>query len=299
MNRYWKHFFGRGLVASVEDFGSQGSLPTHPQLLDWLAAELMESGWDLQHIQRLIVSSATYQQTSRVSDAGLAADPENLWLTRGPRFRLSGAAIRDQALAAAGLLVRRIGGPSVKPYQPPGLWSEVSVQDRNRSTDFYTQDQGADLYRRGLYTFWKRSVAPPQLLTFDSAARESCVVRLTRTNTPLQALTLLNDVTMLEAARKMAERTCLESEDHETSARIRYLMATVGMAVDDDLHALLLRAWAGYVNHFAADPDSAQMLLSQGESAPSQVAGVPPEELAAYAVLAQLILNMDAVVTKE
>lgn len=298
VNREWQAFFGRGIVASVEDFGSQGSLPSHPELLDWLASELIDSGWDLQRIQRLIVTSGTYMQSSKVSPLALEIDPENLLLSRGSRFRLSGAAIRDQAMAASGMLVRRIGGPSVRPYQPPGLWEEVSVQDRSRSTDFYIQEHGASLYRRGLYTFWKRSVAPPQLLTFDSAARESCVVRLSRTNTPLQALTLLNDVTMVEASRQMAMRAWQEGgTTHES--RIEYLLRLTGQVSDPALHAALDQAWSRYANYFAGHTDAATQLLSQGESAASHIADCPDSELAAYAALASLILNMDSTITKE
>lgn len=298
VNREWQALFGKGIVASVEDFGSQGALPSHPELLDWLASELIDSGWDLQRIQRLIVTSGTYMQSSRVSPHALERDPENLLLSRGPRFRLSGAAIRDQAMAASGMLVRRVGGPSVRPYQPPGLWEEVSVQDRSRSTDFYIQEHGASLYRRGLYTFWKRSVAPPQLLTFDSAARESCVVRLSRTNTPLQALTLLNDVTMVEASRQMAMRAWHEGGPTHAS-RVEYLLSLTGQVADANLQAALEEAWSRYSNYFAAHPEAATQFLSQGESAPSRTPDCPDPDMAAYAALASIILNMDATITKE
>ena len=196
--------FGVGIVKTVEDFGSQGEWPTHPELLDWLATEFMRTGWDVKAIAKTIVTSATYRQSSSVSKELLQRDPENRLLARGPRFRLAAEMVRDQALSISGLLVEKIGGPSVKPYQPQGLWKELA------GGEDYKQDKGEGLYRRSLYTFWKRAVPPPSMMTFDSAGREACVVRETRTNTPLQALTLMNDVTYLEAARVMAERMMME-----------------------------------------------------------------------------------------
>src|SRR5437016_1018265 len=194
--------FGAGIVKSVEDFGAQGDWPSHPELLDWLAVEFSsgERPWDIKHLLKLIVTSATYRQSSRVTPARLQKDPDNRLLARGPRFRLSADVIRDQALFASGLLVEKQGGPSVKPYQPAGLVMELT------GTEEYVPDHGEKLYRRSLYTFWKRTVAPPTLMTFDAANRETCVVRETRTNTPLQALNLMNDVTFVEAARVLAER---------------------------------------------------------------------------------------------
>ena len=196
-------FFGTGLVKTVEDFGSQGERPSHPELLDWLATELIRSGWDVKSLIRIIVTSARYRQSSRVSRELLDRDPENRLLARGPRLRLSAEMIRDQALALSGLLVERLGGPSVKPYQPPGLWSELGDAS-------YVQDQGPALYRRGLYTFWKRTVAPPSLAAFDAPGRETCTVRESRTNTPLQALVMMNDPTFVEAAQALAMRVMHE-----------------------------------------------------------------------------------------
>ena len=200
VNRYWQWFFGTGLVKTVDDFGTQGELPSHPELLDWLATEFQRTGWDVKRLQRTIVTSATYRQSSAVTPEQLRRDPENRLLARAPRQRLSAETIRDVALAASGLLVERIGGPSVKPYQPPRLWLDLTG-----NVD-YEQDHGADLYRRSIYTFVKRTVAPPTMITFDSSPRETCTVRTTRTNTPLQALALMNDVTFVEAARALAER---------------------------------------------------------------------------------------------
>ena len=203
VNRFWQMYFGAGLVKTVEDFGSQGEWPSHPELLDWLATEFVRTGWDVKAMQKLIVTSATYRQSSKATPELLQKDPENRLLARAPRFRLPAEMIRDQALAVSGLLVERIGGPSVKPYQPAGLWKELSGQD-------YVQDTGEKLYRRSLYTYWKRSSPPPSQMNFDAAGREACVVRESRTNTPLQALDLMNDVTYLEASRKLAERVMKE-----------------------------------------------------------------------------------------
>jgi hypothetical protein len=191
--------FGRGIVSTVEDFGSQGKPPTHPKLLDWLATDFVESGWDVKALLRKMVLSATYRQQSRTTTELLRRDPENLLLARGPRVRLAAEMVRDQALLVSGLLVEKVGGPSVKPYQPAGLWKELSGQT-------YEPDSGEALYRRSLYTFWKRSAPPPFMMNFDSAGREACTVTESRTNTPLQALNLMNEVTYIEAARNLARR---------------------------------------------------------------------------------------------
>ena len=194
VNRFWQMYFGTGIVKTVEDFGSQGEWPSHPELLDWLASEFVRSGWNVKQLQKTIVMSATYRQSSVVTPELASKDPENRLLSRAPRLRLPAEVVRDQALAASGLLVEKIGGPSVKPYQPAGLWSELGGAD-------YERDHGANLYRRSLYTFWKRTAPPPFMANFDSAMRESCTVRESRTNTPLQALNVMNDVTFVEAAR--------------------------------------------------------------------------------------------------
>jgi hypothetical protein len=196
VNRFWQMLFGAGLVKTAEDFGAQGEWPSHPELLDWLACEFMESGWDVKRLMKTIVMSATYRRSSDATPEMLQRDPENRLLARGPRLRMPAEMVRDHALAVAGLLHAKIGGPSVKPYQPDGLWKELIMQDQE-----YVQSKGPDLYRRSLYTYWKRTVAPPMMANFDSALRETCQVRESRTNTPLQALNLMNDVTFVEAAR--------------------------------------------------------------------------------------------------
>ena len=227
VNRYWQMFFGQGIVASSEDFGSQGQLPSHPELLDWLAQRFMDSGWNLKTLNKLIVMSATYRQASEASPELLARDPDNKLLARGPKQRLTAEMLRDQALAAAGLLVRKVGGPSVKPYQPEGLWEEKS------SSWKYEPDKGEGLYRRSMYTYWKRTSPHPAMLTFDAPERNSCVVRRQPTSTPLQALVLLNDPQFVEAAQKIAERAAKEggtSPDDRVRHTFRLLTGRVPTA---------------------------------------------------------------------
>ena len=207
VNRLWQSVFGVGLVRTAEDFGSRGELPSHPELLDWLAFEFIRTGWDVKRMMKLLVTSATYRQDSRVTPELRALDPENRLLARGPRYRLPAEMIRDQALAVSGLLVEKLGGPSVKPYHPPGLYEQV-VAGTGPST--YVQGKGDELYRRSLYTYWKRSVPNPAMLVFDAPFRETCTVRRARTTTPLQALNLLNDPTYVEAARFLAQRMMRE-----------------------------------------------------------------------------------------
>ncbi len=221
VNRFWQQYFGQGLVATSEDFGAQGERPSHPELLDWLATEFVRLKWDVKALQRLIVTSATYRQSSVVSHDLQVRDPDNRLLSRGPRRRLTAETIRDQALFLSGLLTTSIGGPSVRPYQPEGLWKDIATDME------YSQSHGSDLYRRSLYTYWKRTVAPPSMVTFDATSRESCVVQRSRTNTPLQALALLNDTTYVEAARVFAQRLLLEVDGTpEDRIRHAFLAAT-------------------------------------------------------------------------
>ena len=214
VNRFWMMYFGQGIVKTQEDFGVQGEAPVHPELLDWLATEFVRTGWDVKAMQRLIVTSATYRQSSKVTSELLEKDPENRLLARGPRFRLPAEMIRDTALAVSGLLNDEIGGPSVLPYQPKGLWEELAFGD-GFSAQTYEQSHGKDLYRRGMYTLWKRTAPPASLATFDAPDREKCTGRRSLTNTPLQALVLLNDPTYVEAARALAQRTLLEGGTDE------------------------------------------------------------------------------------
>lgn len=287
VNRYWQKYFENGLVKTSEDFGVQGEPPSHPELLDWLAGQFVDSGWDIKAMQRLIVTSATYRQASTITRKLLERDPENRLLARGPRSRLPAHVLRDQALLVSGLLVEQRGGPSVSPYQPAGLWEELSNMT-------YRQSKGADLYRRSLYTFWKRTVAPPSLAVLDAADRETCAVRPKRTNTPLQALTLLNETAFVESARQLAQRMLLEGGDDPVTFAFRLLTARQPTSTEREL---LNEARAEYLAAFRADPAAAKKLLAVGQS--PVVDRLDPVELAAHTVLANVLLNLDETLTKE
>ncbi|SPE29780.1 conserved exported hypothetical protein [Candidatus Sulfopaludibacter sp. SbA6] len=291
VNRFWQSYFGFGIVKTVDDFGSQGEWPVHPELLDWLAVEFMESGWNVKALQKLIVMSAAYRQSSAITPALLERDPDNRLQARGPRLRLGPEMIRDQALAVSGLLAEKIGGPSVKPYQPAGLWQELSG-DKG-----YVQSKGADLYRRSLYTYWKRTVPPPYMMNFDSPNREQCAVFENRTNSPLQGLDLMNEVTFLEASRKLAERMMTEG-GATPQARVGYGYALVLARPPGARQAeVLSRVFDKFAAEFRQDPKAAAAFLEVGESAVRP--GLDRAELAAYASVASLILNMDEAITKE
>ncbi len=290
MNRFWQLLFGIGLVKTVEDFGSQGEWPTHPELLDWLAAEFVRSGWDVKAMLRTIVTSATYRQASKVSPELLHRDPENRLLARGPRIRLSAEMVRDQALFASGLLVEKIGGPSVRPYQPASLWKELADTE-------YKPDKGENLYRRSLYTFWKRTVAPPDMIAFDAAGRETCIVRQTRTNTPLQALTLMNDVTYVEAARVLAQRV-LADGGTIPEQRLTLMFCLLTARLPRPVELRLLRANLDqHRARYRKDRQAALQLVTVGEAKRDERLDVA--ELAAYTAVANLILNLDETITKE
>ena len=288
VNRYWQMLFGMGLVKTTEDFGSQGEWPVQQELLDWLAVEFMDSGWDVKHLLKTIVMSETYRQSSKVAPESLARDPENRLLARGPRVRLPVEMLRDQALAVSGLLVSQLGGPSVKPYQPPKLWQELA------GGVGYVSDKGDGLYRRSLYTYWKRTVPPPYMVNFDSPTRETCSVRESRTNTPLQALNLMNDTIFVEAARKLAERMTGAAKD--VDARLAFGYRAV-LARDPSARelAVLRGVLKKFEARFAGDTKAANELLSIGESP----AGGSSPALAAYATVANMILNLDEAVTKQ
>jgi hypothetical protein len=291
VNRLWQTCFGAGLVRTVEDFGTQGDAPSHPELLDWLATEFVRSGWDMKALTRLIVTSATYRQTSKVGGAIQSRDPDNRLLARGPRFRLPAEMIRDQVLAASGLAVERIGGPSVKPYQPDGLWKDIATDTE------YVQDHGENLYRRSLYTYWKRTVAPPSMMTFDASARETCTVRQTRTNTPLQALNLLNDVTYVESARVLAQRVIHEAGDAPES-RLTLAFRLLTGRTPQTLELAVLRAGLDeHVSRFRRDPKAAQDLTAVGEYPRDEQ--IDASELAAYTAVASMIMNLDETLTRE
>ncbi len=289
VNRFWQLYFGRGIVKTVEDFGSQGDWPSHPELLDWLALEFVRSGWNVKALQKTILMSATYRQSSKVSPELLTRDPENRLLARGARLRLPAETIRDQALSVSGLLVERIGGPSVKPYQPPGIWMDLGTVD-------YQPDTGSGLYRRSLYTFWKRTAPPPYMTNFDSATRESCTVRESRTNTPLQALNLMNDVSFVETSRKLAERAIREGAG--AAGRIERAFRLVMARPPSESEGRKLRgSLEFYLDHFRANRAEAEELVRQGEAPRDERIGAA--ELAAYTTVASLILNLDEAVSKE
>ena len=292
VNRYWQQYFGHGLVRTPDDFGSQGELPTHPLLLDWLATEFIRTNWDVKAMQKLIVTSATYQQSSKVSKSLWKRDPENKLLARGPRIRLSAQAIRDQALAVSGLLVDKVGGPPVKPYQAPNLWKEIGA-----TAGTYKQDKGENLYRRSIYTFWKRTVAPPTMTVLDASEREVCSVKRPRTNTPLAALTLMNHTTFVEAARHLAKRGMVEG-GKTPEKRIDYLFRLL-LSRPATKHELKVvgTGLARYLNYFGKNTQAAEKLLSVGDS-PRQK-NLPIAEHAAYTAVANIILNLDEAITKE
>src|SRR5207247_5873391 len=237
-NHFWQIYFGTGIVKTAEDFGSQGDSPSHPELLDWLATEFIRTRWDIKAMQRLIVTSATYRQSSNLTPELLERDPENRLLARGPRFRLPAEMVRDNALSVSGLLNLGIGGPSVFPYQSPGLWEEMAYGE-GYTAQSYTPSRGGDLYRRSMYTFWKRTVPPPSLATFDAPDREKCTGRRGLTNTPLQALVLMNDPTYVEAARTLAQRMLTEAGS-DSARRISYAfrLATARKPGPEELKAL-------------------------------------------------------------
>ncbi len=292
VNRFWQQHFGVGLVKTAEDFGVQGEQPSHPELLDWLATEFIRSGWDVKHMHRLLLTSATYRQSSRVTPELYARDPENRLLARGPRFRLEAEMLRDAALYLGGLLVEGLGGPSVKPYEPPGLWEAVSFNNSQK----YVPDRGEGQYRRSLYTYWKRQSPPPNMLIFDAPTRETCVVRRPRTNTPLQALTLLNDPQFVEAARGLADRMLAEGgSDCDQRLSYGFRLATARRPDAEELRILrsVLEAQRAL---YRADPAAAQALLGVGDYRPR--AADDPVELAAWSAVASLLLNLDETLNK-
>lgn len=290
VNRFWQIFFGRGLAATPEDFGGQGQPPTHPELLDWLARRFIDSGWDVKALCKLIALSSVYRQSSTPRDRKLfAEDPENRLLTRGPRHRLSAEQIRDNALATSGLLVRKIGGPSVKPYQPAGLWEESGTGKT------YVQDHGEGLYRRSMYTFWRRTAPPASMRSFDAGSREVCSARRERTATPLQSLVLLNDPQFIEASRVLAEALIREHPSLDERLQIAFRLLTSRAASAEEL-AVLRRLYEGQFAQFAASPDDAKAFLSIGERPRDEK--LDAAELAALAAVTLALMNHDECVTK-
>jgi mono/diheme cytochrome c family protein len=294
VNRLWQQVFGAGLVRTSEDLGTQGEKSSHPELLDWLAVDFRDNGWDVRRTMRLLVTSATYRQSSKLTPDKLAKDPTNRLLSRGVRYRLDAEAIRDQALAASGLLVERIGGPSVKPPQPDGLWKAVSYVGSNTSR--FTADKGHEkVHRRSLYTFWKRTSPPPQMSTFDAPSRESCTPRRERTNTPMQALLLLNDPQYVECSRVLGERAMREGKSDDD--RIAWIFRRVtGRAADAKERAELLSALRDLRAEYVRDVDAAKKLVAVGETKAD--VRLSPSDLAAWTMIASTLLNLDEVVNK-
>ncbi len=290
VNRFWQQFFGTGLVKTPDDFGVQGAAPSHPELLDWLAREFIESGWNVKAMQRLIVTSAAYRQSSAVDPALFERDPQNRLLARGARFRLPSFVLRDQALAASGLLVEKLGGPPVKPYQPAGVWEEATFGQIT-----YQPDHGESLYRRSVYTFWRRIVGPTEF--FDAGARQTCTVKYSRTNSPLHALTTLNDTTYVEAARALAERV-MTAPDRLCEQRIerafRLVLARKPTARE---RQVLVTGFERLNAEYGADRPAAAALLAVGESKRDE--RLDPIEHAAYTGVCLTILNLDEAITKE
>jgi mono/diheme cytochrome c family protein len=295
VNRFWQQVFGTGIVKTTEDFGTQGELPSHPQLLDWLALQFIDDGWDVKKFMKRLVMSQTYRQSAKATPDRLAKDPANRLLPRGPRFRLDAEELRDQALFVSGLLVEKVGGPSVKPPQPAGLWEAVGYSGSN--TVHFVADKGAEkVHRRSMYTFWKRTSAPPQMTTFDAPSRESCTVRRERTNTPLQALEMMNEVQFVEASRALAERGMREG-GAKPEERLAYVfrLATARRPDSKEL-AELLSAYKDHLAVYTKDVAAARKLIAVGESKPD--AKLDPSELAALTMAANLILNLDEVINK-
>ena len=293
VNRIWQEVFGIGLVETADDFGIMGTKPSHPELLDWLAVEFRESGWNVRHIYQLLLTSASYRQSNHVTEQALAADPANRLLSRGPRFRMDAEVLRDTALQASGLLATTVGGPPVKSYQPEGVWEAVSMPESN--TFNYKQDAGESLYRRSLYSFWKRFAPPPSLETFDAQAREVVCIRRARTNTPLQALVSMNDPQFVEAARKLAERTIQHGSGMRE--RLDFLAGIlISRPLADREFASLQKNLDRYTHHYQAHPGDAQALLTTG------AAPVNPDldstEVAIWTMMANQFLNLDETITK-
>ena len=293
VNRLWQQLFGAGLVATPGDFGVQGAMPTHPDLLDWLAGDFMRSGWDVKRFVRQVVTSRTYRQDSVVTPALLELDPENKLLARGPRLRLDAEVLRDQALAIGGLLNPKFGGPPVRPYQPTNIWEPVAFGGSNTKT--YVQDKGDALYRRSLYTFWKRTAPAPSMSTFDAPSRENFCIGRSRSNTPLQALALMNDVQQFEAARGFAERLLLRTSSERERLTYAFQCVTSRSPADEEM-SLLADTLATHRSHYAKNTEAASQVITNGESKPSPA--IPVVEFAAWTMVANLLLNLDETIVR-
>jgi hypothetical protein len=297
VNRVWQQYFGAGLVKTSEDFGSQGEWPSHPELLDWLSREFVDNGWSVKDLHRSIVLSAAFRQNAAATAAKTETDPDNRLISRGPRFRMDAEVIRDQALFLSGLLVQKQGGKGVKPYQPGGLWEAVGLigPDGNTSnTRIYVQDSGEGLYRRSLYSFWKRTSPPASLVIFDAPTREACIVRRSRTNTPLQALAVMNDPQFVEASREFAGRVMSGEQTETGRVRLAFRMATSRLPNDGETK-ILLRMLRSEKSRFMSQPENAASLLSIGDSTRDET--LAQADQAAWTVVCSMLLNLDEVLT--
>lgn len=293
MNRLWSNFFGIGIVESSGDFGIMGARPTHPQLLDWLASEFVSSGWDYRHMAKTIATSQAYRQSSAVSPEKLEKDYANRFISRGPHVRLDAEQIRDLALAASATLSKKVGGAPAKPYQPEGIWEAVAMPQSN--TKNYRQDTGEGLYRRSLYTIWKRTAAPPTMEILDAPTRESFCLQRPRTNTPLQALALMNDPQFIEATRNLASKALSEQKDFD--ARLDLIsMRLLARKLEVTEKAIVKETLDDAMAHYTAKPDEARLALATGESKAPE--NIPAIELAAWAHVASQIFNLDETLTR-
>ena len=296
VNRLWQEIFGRGIVATSDDFGNQGSLPTHPELLDYLSVEFREKGWDIKSLLKLMVMSSTYRQSSASTKKLREKDPDNIYLARSSRYRLNSEMIRDNILFSSGLLHDELGGPSVKPYQPEGLWEAIAVGIKGRGEPTYIADQGEKLYRRSLYTYWRKTIPPPSMLIFDSPMKEFCEVRRVRTSTPLQALNLLNDPQLLEAARvlgsKLVEEQSLPVEEKITLA----FRKIISRLPEDHEIEILLKSYHEEHDRFSANPEEAKKFLQVG--AYPQNDKLDPLECASMMHVVSMIYNLDEAISK-
>jgi hypothetical protein len=293
VNRFWQQVFGIGLVRTAGDLGVSGELPANQELLDWLAVDFRENGWDVKRFFKQLVMSNTYRQAAITSPAKLEKDPENRFCSRGPRFRMDAEMIRDYGLAASGLLVQKIGGPSVKPYQPPGVWEAVAMIGSN--TRDYKPDSGENLYRRSMYTFWKRSAPPASMDIFNAPNRETCTVRRERTNTPLQALVTLNDPQLIEAGRVLASQVLQTTSDDRPRLQLMANRLLARELRDEEL-AVLKPLLAELLGYYADHTEDAAQLIAVGESKPD--AGLEPATLAAWTMVANQLMNTDEMLNK-
>ena len=294
VNRFWQEIFGVGLVKSSEDFGSTGDAPVNQELLDWLAVDFQEHGWDVKRLFEMMVTSSAYRQSAEATPEKLEKDPQNRFLSRGPRFRMDAEMVRDYAIAASGLMKEKVGGPSVKPYQPGGIWEAVAMPESN--TKKYTADKGDGLYRRSLYTFWKRAAPPASMDIFNAPSREVCAVRRERTNTPLQALATLNDPQFVEAARHLADDALARSKGREDEAIEEMSQRLLSRSLTSKEKSIVKGTLADMRAFYEKQPEAAKEFLAVGESKPSDK--VPVTQLAAMTMVANQLMNLDEVLNK-